>query len=237
MRPSWPPPSDADGGAGRERHVIARGVPPRASRPPPRSGAARHAVERCGERRRRTAPGSAAASRPALIAPARPIASVPTGTPAGIWTIDSRLSRPLSACALDRHAEHRQRRQRGDHAGQVGGAAGPGDDHLQARARAPFGDRRRGARACGGPKRCAPRMATPSASSVSAAWRMVAQSDWLPMMMPTSGLTDASPGLADHGAAARLGDVGSGDDVGRLSRLGDLVLEQQLALLQPLEVS
>src|SRR5882724_931152 len=28
---------------------------------------------------------------------------------------------------------------------------------------------------------------TPSASSVSAAWRKVAQSDWLPMMMPTSG--------------------------------------------------
>ena len=39
----------------------------------------------------------AAASRPALAAPALPIASVPTGTPAGIWTIESRLSRPASA--------------------------------------------------------------------------------------------------------------------------------------------
>ena len=29
---------------------------------------------------------------------------------------------------------------------------------------------------------------TPSASSVSAAWRMVAQSDWLPMIRPTAGL-------------------------------------------------
>src|SRR5258706_160544 len=28
---------------------------------------------------------------------------------------------------------------------------------------------------------------TPSLSSVSAAWRMVSQSDWLPMMMPTAG--------------------------------------------------
>ena len=28
--------------------------------------------------------------------------------------------------------------------------------------------------------------ATPSASSVSAAWRMVSQSDWLPMMIPTA---------------------------------------------------
>ena len=39
----------------------------------------------------------AAASSAALIAPARPIASVPTGTPPGIWTIESRLSSPLSA--------------------------------------------------------------------------------------------------------------------------------------------
>jgi hypothetical protein len=39
----------------------------------------------------------AAASSAALRAPARPIASVPTGTPAGIWTIDSSESRPDSA--------------------------------------------------------------------------------------------------------------------------------------------
>ena len=37
------------------------------------------------------------ASSPALIAPARPIASVPTGTPPGAWTIDSNESRPCSA--------------------------------------------------------------------------------------------------------------------------------------------
>ncbi|PAV68576.1 hypothetical protein WR25_06960 [Diploscapter pachys] len=42
-------------------------------------------------------PRIAAASRPALVAPALPIASVPTGMPAGIWTIDSRLSWPDSA--------------------------------------------------------------------------------------------------------------------------------------------
>src|ERR671919_85271 len=39
----------------------------------------------------------AAASSAALMAPALPIASVPTGIPAGIWTIDRRLSMPLSA--------------------------------------------------------------------------------------------------------------------------------------------
>ena len=40
----------------------------------------------------------AAASKAALTAPARPMARVPTGTPAGIWTIDSSESRPLRAC-------------------------------------------------------------------------------------------------------------------------------------------
>lgn len=32
-----------------------------------------------------------------MTAPALPMARVPTGMPAGIWTIDSRLSLPLSA--------------------------------------------------------------------------------------------------------------------------------------------
>ena len=32
-----------------------------------------------------------------MTAPAFPIASVPTGTPAGIWTIERRLSWPFSA--------------------------------------------------------------------------------------------------------------------------------------------
>ena len=40
----------------------------------------------------------AAASSAAFTAPARPIASVPTGTPAGICTIDSSESIPFSAC-------------------------------------------------------------------------------------------------------------------------------------------
>ena len=39
----------------------------------------------------------ATASSAAFAAPASPMASVATGTPAGIWTIESRLSRPLSA--------------------------------------------------------------------------------------------------------------------------------------------
>jgi hypothetical protein len=38
----------------------------------------------------------ATASRPALVAPALPMASVPTGTPPGIWTIESSESTPFS---------------------------------------------------------------------------------------------------------------------------------------------
>src|SRR5690606_2056977 len=38
-----------------------------------------------------------AASRPALVAPASPMARVPTGTPPGIWTMESRESSPFSA--------------------------------------------------------------------------------------------------------------------------------------------
>ena len=74
----------------------------------------------------------ATASRPAFFAPGLPIASVATGTPPGICTIDSSESSPCSARALHRHAEHRQHGVRRDHAGQMGGAAGAGDDHLQA---------------------------------------------------------------------------------------------------------
>ena len=38
-----------------------------------------------------------AANSAALIAPGLPMASVPTGTPPGIWTMDSRLSMPFNA--------------------------------------------------------------------------------------------------------------------------------------------
>ena len=44
------------------------------------------------------------ASNAAFVAPAFPIASVPTGTPAGICTIESSESMPLSVAALHRHA-------------------------------------------------------------------------------------------------------------------------------------
>ena len=74
------------------------------------------------------------ASSAAFAAPDWPMASVPTGTPRGIWTMESSESTPVERVALDRHAEHRQRRVRRDHARQMCGAASARDDDLEAAA-------------------------------------------------------------------------------------------------------
>ena len=89
--------------------------------------------------------------------------------------------------ALHRHADHRQHGLRRDHARQVRGAAGARDDHFE-----PARDRGRRvlghpAPACGAPTRRGIRAATPNRVSISSAWRIVSQSDLLPMMTPTSG--------------------------------------------------
>ena len=135
-------------------------------------------------------PGSDAArmrtaSRPALRAP--PTDTVATGTPAGICTIESSESMPSRCSQRHRNADHRQRRDRGEHAGQVGRAAGAGDDHLEPAAGS----------------RCAVldhlarhpvrrhdvdlvrRRRTPRAPS--AASSITGQSESLPMTIPTSG--------------------------------------------------
>ena len=60
---------------------------------------------------------------------------------------------------LERHrdADHRQRRDRGEHAGQVGRSAGAGDDHRAARGRRRPGRRRASRRASGARRRRRPR--------------------------------------------------------------------------------
>ena len=93
------------------------------------------------------------ASSPALRA--LPMATVATGTPAGICTMESSESSPRSALRRHRHADHRQRRMRGEHPGQVGRAARPRDDHPQAARRAPCARTRPYRRACDAPRRCA----------------------------------------------------------------------------------
>ena len=118
-----------------------------------------------------------------MIAPARPMASVPTGMPAGIWTIDSRLSMPLSAF----DSTGTPNTGSGVIAAVMPGrcAAPPAPAMITLRPR-PLADLAYSASRSG--VRCAETMrvscAMPSASSVCAACVMVAQSDWLPMIMP-----------------------------------------------------
>ena len=89
--------------------------------------------------------------------------------------------------ALHGHADDRQDRVRRDHAGQMGGAAGAGNDHLEPAARGRRGvlghQRRRAMRGHDFRLRGARR----TASRMSSACRMVSQSDLLPMMTPTRG--------------------------------------------------
>ena len=77
------------------------------------------------------------ASRPALRA--LPIATVATGTPAGICTIDSSESRPSSWSSGTGTPITGQRGHRRGHAREMRGAAGAGDDHAQT----PIGGRAR----------------------------------------------------------------------------------------------
>src|SRR3954470_3940357 len=72
---------------------------------------------------------------------------------------------------------------------------------------------------------------TASASQVAAACFMVAQSDWLPMIRPTTAF---GGGRVFFALAIRL----SGDDVGDelAFQLCNLVLEPKLALFQPLQL-
>ena len=74
----------------------------------------------------------ATARRAAFVAPGLPMASVPTGMPAGICTVASSESRPLSEALSIGTPEHGQEGVRGHDAGQVRGAAGGGDQHLDA---------------------------------------------------------------------------------------------------------
>ena len=80
-----------------------------------------------------------AAKSAAFAAPLAPIASVPTGTPLGICTIESSAVEPIELGGRNRHAEDRHERLRRDHARQVGRAASAGNDNVQAAARRGLG--------------------------------------------------------------------------------------------------
>ena len=115
----------------------------------------------------------------------------------------------LERAALDRHAEHRQRRVRGHHPGQVRRAAGAAMITWMPRPSAAdaYSAIRAGVR-CAETTRHS--CGTPNAVSISSAWRIVSQSDLLPMITATSGRSSVmrafycQPG---EGGARRVGLV------------------------------
>ena len=97
------------------------------------STSARVRATRSSRRRAKSASCNAkmrAANSAAFAAP--PIAIVATGTPAGICAIENSESRPLSAFDFTGTPMTGSVRLARDHPGQVRGAAGAGDDHLDA---------------------------------------------------------------------------------------------------------
>src|SRR5215468_2016094 len=94
-------PEDADGGTGREALTLVRAhALPSGMAAGLLATAAVRAARQASSARAILASlnaSTAVASSAALMAPGSPIASVPTGTPAGIWAMERRLSRPLSA--------------------------------------------------------------------------------------------------------------------------------------------
>ena len=77
-----------------------------------------------------------AASTAAFLALSTP--TVATGTPGGIWTIESSASRPSSTRhrGAERNADHRQLGVRGDDAGKCRRQPGAADQHLRPRSAA-----------------------------------------------------------------------------------------------------
>jgi hypothetical protein len=127
---------------------------------------------------------TAAASNAALTAPALPIASVPTGMPAGICTIEYSESTPDSA--FDSIGTPNTGSSVRDAAmpGRCAAPPAPAMMIWNPSALAPLANayNRSGVR-CAETMRAS--LAMSSAVRVAAAWRMVSQSDWLPMMMAT----------------------------------------------------
>ena len=134
----------------------------------------------------------AAASSAALIAPGLPIASVPTGMPPGICMIDKSESLPSSACVFIGTPSTGSGVIAAAMPGRCAAPPAPAMITLKPVSFARMGELVEAlGRAVGGDDaRVVGR--SPSASSVSAACFIVAQSDWLPMMIAT-GFAGISP--------------------------------------------
>ena len=132
------------------------------------------------------------------------MASVPTGMPAGIWTIDSRLSMPASDWVSTGTPSTGRLVIDAAMPGKCAAPPAPAITTLSPRSLAPcaYSYSRFGVRWA---DTTLVSWATPSCSSVSAAWRMVSQSDLLPMMIPTCGPGTASlPRVAQSGRFRKM---------------------------------
>ena len=116
------------------------------------------------------------------MAPALPIASVPTGTPAGICTIEYSELTPDSALDSTGTPKTGSSVSAAAMPGRCAAPPAPAMMTLKPAALAPLAkaNSRSGVRWA---ETMRFSQSIPSAVSVSAAWRMVSQSDWLPMMM------------------------------------------------------
>ncbi len=121
-----------------------------------------------------------------MAAPALPMASVPTGTPPGIWTIDSSESTPWSAWLSTGTPSTGRRVWAATMPGRWAAPPAPAMITWSPRPSAACANSaiQPGVRwaettwhSCG----------TPNRVSISSAWRSVSQSDLLPMMTPTRG--------------------------------------------------
>ena len=110
----------------------------------------------------------------------------PTGTPPGIWTIDSSESRPLSAWLWTGTPSTGTVVCAATMPGRCAAPPAPAMITSSPRASAARGVLGHPVAACGAPRRRGTRAARRTRQH-SAACRIVSQSDWLPMMTPTSG--------------------------------------------------
>src|SRR5579862_851774 len=135
-------------------------------------------------------PKIAAAINAALIAPAFPIASVATGIPAGICTIDNSESSPCSAFDSTGTPNTGKCVFAAVMPGRCAAPPAPAMMTSMPRPAAPdaYSKSKSGVR-CAETTRVS--KGTPSAVSVSAAWLIVSQSDFEPMMIPTSAFMAA----------------------------------------------
>ena len=182
MRPNWPLPSTpmvAPGSTMRFTEACPAG--------PSRSGR-RETARSCSRRSGRLSGENATASSPALVAPALPIASVPTGTPPGICTIDSSESRPCSAALCTGTPSTGSTVCEATMPGRWAAPPAPAMITWMPRASAFCANS-----AIHTGVRCAETTSFSygmlKRSSTSAAWDIVSQSDVEPMMTATSGLS------------------------------------------------